>query len=132
MTAKQKAKQDRQQELRDHWKSVKESLTQSKIDEAMAIMATHGINSSIVSYQICLMAMVDAGLEGIPYLDAKTYNGWKKSGFQVKKGEKSFGSGITWVKVGGKKDEDGEESGGYSFPKSYTLFHRSQVEEINS
>jgi len=75
--------------------------------------------------------------DGIPYLDMKTYQGWKSSGFQVKRGEKSVVSGITWVGVGTRSEDPKEaeraEAGGdkgFVFPKEYHLFHRSQVEAI--
>ena len=71
-------------------------------------------------------------LEGIPYLDARTFQGWKECGFMVRKGEHSTLSGITWIKAttGSESAEPGEEEKGFVFPKEYHLFHRSQVEPI--
>ena len=68
------------------------------------------------------------GFDGIPYLDCKTFMGWKERGFIVRKGEKSLIAGITWVSVEGKEGEP--DDNGFKFPKEYHLFHRSQVEAI--
>jgi len=79
--------------------------------------------------------MTNQGLNGIPYLDAKTYGGWQDNGFQVRRGEKSTLSGITWVQVGGKEADKGAETDGkdgFCFPKEYHLFHRSQVDAIGA
>lgn len=136
MTQKQK---DRSKELRAKWKTAKQLLTDGKIREIDAAIATHGLNISRMGYMIVSMEMRSQGLEGIPYLDAKTYKGWKENGFQVRKGEKSTLGSITWVGVGGKdpvKRTDGsieiEGDSGFIFPKSYNLFHRSQVDAIGS
>ena len=68
------------------------------------------------------------GLEGIPYLDCKTFHGWKDSGFHVIKGQHSLIKGITWITPTYKSKETGEEEiSDYSFPKEYHLFHRTQV-----
>ena len=70
-------------------------------------------------------------LDGVPYIDAKTYQGWKQSGFQVKKGEKSTLNGIVWLKCG-PKNASGEvdDDSAFLIPKLYHLFHRSQVEAL--
>ena len=125
MTEKQK---ERVKELRSQWQSAKNLLTESKISEIQAIISTHGLNISNTGYMVCAVQMANLGLSGIPYLDCKTFAGWKKSGFCVDKGQKSQISGITWVSVG-KKESD-PESKGFMFPKGYSLFHRSQVKEL--
>ncbi len=73
------------------------------------------------------MQMKSQGLEGLPYLDAKTFKGWKESGFTVKKGEHSTLSGITWIGINVSEETGVPE---YALPKEYHLFHRSQVEAI--
>ena len=122
-------------QLRSQWADVKKLLSDEKISEIQAIIATHGMSISAIGFMFVSLQMSTQGLGGLPYLDAKTYKGWKQNGFQVKRGAKSTLSGITWINVGGGDDPDiadtkhkGTDDGGYMFPKEYHLFHRSQVE----
>jgi hypothetical protein len=48
----------------------------------------------------------------------------------VKKGEKSKLHGVTWIVSGEKDGEDGDDK--IMYPKSYHLFHSSQVEEVKN
>ena len=116
--------------LRAEWSEAKRLLTEDKIKALDAIIRTHGLNVSATSYFIVSRQMAAQHLEGIPYLDAKTYQGWKENGFQVRKGEKSTLGGITWIQVKGRTEnqQEGENDNSYVMPKSYNLFHRSQVE----
>jgi len=112
--------------LREEWTKVKK-ISEGD-DNARAVFEASGLKGiSYISFQIVLSQMKDLGLEGLPYIDTKTFQGWKQSGFQVKKGEKSKIHGITWI---GKKKENDEEDDAVLFPKVYHLFHKSQVEEI--
>lgn len=122
-------------QLRNHWKETKKLLSEDKINEIQAIIASHGMNISAMGFFFVSLQLKKLGLDGLPYLDAKTYKGWKENGFHVKKGEKSQISGITWINVGGDDDPDiadkdhkATDDGGFMFPKEYHLFHRSQVE----
>ena len=124
-TATKLSKKELNAQLRSEWKQVKESLTEDMISEAQAIAEAHGLNFSATGYALCKKQMAQASLSGTPYVDCKTYAGWKKAGYQVSKGQKSFGYGITWVKVTNKDDD--EKS--FMMPKKYSLFHNSQVEE---
>lgn len=119
-------KKERATQLRDQWNATKANLTEDIISEAQAIAESHGLNFSATGYAFCLEQLAQANLTGTPYVDCKTYAGWKKAGFQVKKGSKSFGYGITWVKV--EKKDNPDDS--FLFPKTYSLFHTSQVEAI--
>ena len=114
-------------------RDAKAALTEGRLSEIEAIIANHGMNISSTGFQIVAMEMKRHGFDGLPYLDAKTYKGWKENGFQVKKGEKSVLSSITWIPVNGKgtagiKPGEVGEDRGYAMPKTYRLFHRSQVE----
>ena len=131
MTQKQK---EHSKELRDRWNRAKLMLDDKKISEIDAIMATHGLNISATGFMVVSMEMKQQGFSGIPYLDAKTYKGWRENGFQVRKGEKSTLGSITWVGVGKKEPTPAKPEGenGFLFPKSYNLFHRSQVDAIAS
>jgi phospholipid N-methyltransferase len=131
MTQKQK---ERNQDLRNKWNHAKQLLNDKAISEIEAIMHTHGLNFSPTGYKIVAMEMAQQKLEGIPYVDAKTYKGWLENGFQVRKGEKSTLGSITWVGVGKKEPTPAKPEGksGFLFPKSYNLFHRSQVDAVGS
>ncbi len=116
-------------QLRERWTQAKQMLNDEKISEVQAIIATHGLKISNTGFMFVSLQMRRQGLDGLPYLDAKTYKGWKENGFQVRKGEKSTLSGITWIAAGAGKDFDHEiDKADYVFPKEYHLFHRSQVE----
>lgn len=129
MTAKQK---EHSKELRDRWNQAKRLLTDKKINEIDAIMATHGMNISRTGFMVVSMDMKAQGFEGIPYLDAKTYKGWRENGFQVRKGEKSTLGSITWIGIGKKEPTPDAPEGkrGFMMPKSYNLFHRTQVDAV--
>ena len=116
--------------LREQWQAAKKLAENGGQAEYQAMVATHGFNISATGYMLVSMQMKAQGLNGIPYLDAKTFMGWKQNGFKVRKGEKSTLSGITWVGVT-PDNEDNDEKTSYAFPKQYHLFHRSQVEPIN-
>jgi hypothetical protein len=115
--------------LRFRWEEAKKIADHDAIG---AIIKSHGLNISITSFFIVHSQMQAQGLEGLPYLDMKTFKGWKENGFQVKKGEHAKAESITWIGVHGKEVQEGtpEKENGYVIPKVYKLFHRSQVEEI--
>lgn len=116
--------------LRAQWENAKKLLTDDKIKVIDAAIATHGLNISRTGYMLVSMQMLAQDIDGIPYLDAKTYQGWKENGFQVKKGEKSVLGSITWIGIKSKSVENGDkvDKKGFMMPKAYSLFHRSQVE----
>lgn len=111
--------------LREEWAALKKELTEEKITTFDAIMQANNFKVSPVSFYFVLLAMQRHKLDGIPYIDCKTFEKWKESGFMVKKGEKSKIRGITWIKVNDDDDDDK-----FIFPKQYNLFHKSQVEAI--
>ena len=125
MTKTKTSKQEHSAKLRQQWNDIKNALTADQISEAEAICKSHGLNFSATGYAFCKAQMAQANLAGMPYVDCKTYGGWKKAGFQVSKGQKSFGYGITWIKVDKKNEDDS-----FLYPKQYALFHSSQVEAI--
>ena len=129
MTRTKEEKKEYYKQLRQEWEKAKET---ANTDEITAIINNHGLKISITGYTFVASQMASLGLGGIPYLDAKTYKGWKENGFQVKRGEKSKMHGLTWVDINKKQDNNSEEndSRGYKMAKAYNLFHRSQVETI--
>lgn len=111
-------------EVRASWKWAKEEADVNKIQD---LIDNHGLgNISVTGFAFVLQQMEDLGLTGLPYVDMKTYKGWKEVGHKVKKGEKSKVKGITWI--GTKKEDDGDSF--RSYPKVYHLFHTNQTEEI--
>jgi hypothetical protein len=113
--------------LREQWQAAKIHANNGGKAEIEAIIKTHGFKISVTGYCFIMRQMAAQGLDGIPYLDAKTFQGWQENGFSVKKGEKSTLTGLTWVQIGG--DPEREDDSGWKMPKAYHLFHRSQVEE---
>jgi len=120
--------------LREQWQAAKKIAENGKGDEFAAIIKNHGLNVSMTGFILVYSQMKNQDLDGLPYLDAKTFMGWKENGFKVQKGQKSSLSGITWVTVLKKNDTENlgdDDAYSFSMPKEYKLFHRSQVEPIN-
>ncbi len=125
--------------LRERWQDIKNRVTAGELDQIKGIIAEHGLTVSPWSYAFTAASMRAQGFDGIPYLDCKTFNGWKQRGFKVRKGEKSTIKGIVWLGVGSKAEDPdtahkarAQGKGGFLMPKQYALFHRSQVEPINA
>ena len=116
--------------LRERWATIKKAVDDKKLDEINAIISEHGLKVSPYSYMFTAQSMKAQGYDGIPYLDCKTFMGWKDRGFMVKKGEKSTITGITWISVDTKHSEDNGTEETFKMPKEYYLFHRSQVEAL--
>jgi hypothetical protein len=124
-------KKEYYQNLQAKWKANKEKADGDPDARARfeAIMAETNGKFSYYSFYFTLCNMQRLGYEGNPYVDTKTFKGWKDAGFMVKKGEKSQISGITWLSV--TKDKEGnEDNTEFIYPKEYHLFHRLQVEPI--
>ena len=114
--------------LREQWKNAK-VLSEDpnyKYKYNLLVAESPNMRISMYSFSFVLQSMEQNGFSGLPYIDCKTYKGWKESGFTVKKGEKSKIDGITWL-LTKKKTEDSED---VLYPKMYRLFHKSQVEEV--
>ena len=114
------------QDLRDRWQAAK-NLAQDN-----AILAAHneaqviaGRSISLASFADVKKQLADLNLSGTPYVDTKTFKAWRDSGYQVRKGEKSKITGLTWIKA---NDDDKKTS--FTYPKVYALFHCSQVVPI--
>ena len=119
--------------LREKWKANKEAADQDKDARARfeAIDKEAKKGFSYYGFYFTLMNMQAQGLDGNPYIDCKTFNGWRGAGFKVKKGEKSKVSGITWISPASKDKTTGEDvESDYVYPKCYHLFHRTQVEAL--
>lgn len=121
-------------QLRAEWRKSKELAENDEAAKALHREVERTTNSkySYWSFYFTLQDMRALGLDGLPYIDCKTFLGWKQSGFKVKKGEKSKIRGIVWMSF--EKDENGEEDDMFMYPKIYHLFHKSQVElagEVN-
>ena len=115
--------------LRESWKSNKAQAENDKdAKEKYEAIRRESPNFTIsyFGFFFALQAMKSAGLDGTPYIDAKTFKGWQAAGYKVNKGEKSLCKGLTWIST--KKNDDDDD--GMVYPKEYALFHRSQVIEI--
>jgi len=113
--------------LRERWSEAKQasaSDTDAQAKYQAIVTQAPDFKISYTSFYFTLLEMKHQKLDGNPYIDAKTFQGWIKAGFQVIKGQKSTLKGVTWLKDG-KEDEDG-----FLFPKEYALFHTSQVKAI--
>lgn len=118
--------------LRERWsinkaQSEQDSDAKAKYDAIRKESPTFTI--SYAGFYFTLKAMQAQGLEGLPYIDAKTFNGWRASGYKVKKGEHSTIDGITWIQAKSKDGNDDDDDAPL-YPKAYALFHKSQVEAI--
>ena len=114
--------------LRSKWAAAKALASTDAMSAAYAQLRGMGIGDiSLYNVSLILMQAQSLGLDGLPYIDFKTYEHWRSSGFQVRKGEKSAVFSLTWI---GAKGEDGEEVEGARWPKMTYLFHSSQVEAI--
>jgi len=121
-------KQEYFKQLRARWaecKTLSEQDTDAKLKYEQVIKQAGG-KFSYTGFYFTLQDMKRAGLDGLPYIDTKTFDGWTGAGFKVKKGQHSLIKGLTWLEV---KDKAGEDEG-FLIPKEYHLFHRSQVEAI--
>ena len=115
--------------LRAKWKESK--VMADKDEKAKALFHETGGKFSFISFYMVLKSMQSLGLEGLPYIDCKTFNGWKEVGFKVRKGEKSKLEGIVWLHPITKNELGEEEELDESiYPKIYHLFHKSQIEPI--
>lgn len=119
--------------LREQWKARKALAEQDTDARASweALQAEAGFSFSYLSYYFTLQDMQALGLKGSPYIDAKTFNKWRETGFKVRKGEQSKIRGVVWLHPI-TKQEDGttEEDDSRLYPKVYHLFHSSQVEPL--
>jgi len=115
-------------DLRARWKESKALADKDEVVKALHREVSGDF--SYYSFYFTLMEMRKLKYDGIPYVDCKTFNGWKCAGFQVRKGEKSKLSGITWIGSDPDPDKDGKDK--FVYPKMYKLFHKSQVEKIKN
>ena len=118
--------------IRAEWKQAKLKAETDKEANQAFLKANLG-QVSYYSFYFVYLQMQSQGLDGFPYIDMKTFNGWKKSGFMVQKGEKSTCDGVVWkaITFSGKvvnKDETIDQEIDFMVPKVYKLFHRTQTD----
>src|SRR3990167_862068 len=86
---------------------------------------------SLANYPAIVAGFIERGIpaEAIsPRENVFTYHAWRALGRQVRKGE-HWVKVLTWVDRAGKADpETGEETAGFRFPRSTTVFHVSQTD----
>ena len=119
------------QKLRNQWQEIKNKTTENELEAVKLECQRYGLQCSAYGYIFCKKSMESQNLDGVPYIDAKTFQGWKQTGFIVKKGETAKIQGISFIpcsKTETKDDKEKEIS--FRMPKTYNLFHKSQVEAI--
>lgn len=119
-------------QIHAEWRETKERYnTDLTMQEAYRQAMQQIENLSQYGFAHVAYQMQKLNLPGFPVIDCKTFAGWKKEGFRVKKGEHSNIRGITWRPISNEVDNNGTtEEEKFMIPKIYHLFHRSQVEEI--
>jgi hypothetical protein len=124
-------------QLRQEWQQAKDTWEANKDYQVLYDNAVKsGVEGmSRYSFMFTKLQMEAKGLEGMPYLDAKTFKGWMKNGYCVNKGEHSLLTGIVWrlpkVKVEGKWVDDDDDNN-YRLPMVYKLFHKTQVSPLKA
>ena len=120
-------------ELRLRWQAAKRTADDPQVKGLYELLREQSpeLRISAYSFAYVLSVMRRAGLEGLPYLDCKTFNSWKDCGFKVKKGEKAQIHGIVWKSFETKEKDGNGDNIEFMFPKAYALFHKSQVEPLN-
>jgi len=125
------------EEKKEYFKNLREQWKQNKLDASLdsnaklryqAILKEAGGKISFEAYYWTLRQMGKLNLVGEPYIDCKTYQGWRDAGFKVIKREKSKLSGVTWMAF--QTNKEGQKAEEVVYPKLYHLFHSSQVESI--
>lgn len=112
--------------LREKWKEAKvlsQSITELDKEQLLKVQSQVPTMSA-TGFFFCQSQMKHLWLEWLPWIDCKTFKGWKDCWFQVRKWEKSQIFGITRISTIGEEDEK------HMYPKVYHLFHTSQVEAI--
>lgn len=92
--------------------------------------ATQG--QSVMNYPSIFEGFMAKGIELAdikPRENVFTFWAWKALGRQVKKGEHGVKS-VTFIPVSGKADATTGESKGFRMPRTVTVFHISQTEEV--
>ena len=90
---------------------------------------------SLANYSTIFAGFLEKGIPEDQILlrvNVFTFQAWRALGRSVRKGEHGVRV-LTWVPVAGKEaSEQGEEEGkpGYRMPRSTTVFHVSQTEEV--
>lgn len=111
--------------MRSQWKEAKElslkmlPLQKKELEKIQKVLPA----MSPMGYMFCKKQMENQGLNGLPWLDCKTFKGRKESGFVVKKWEHAKVHGLSRIAVWDEWKE-------FRYPKVYNLFHSSQVEAI--
>jgi antirestriction protein ArdC len=104
------------------------STDRTEIEQTALHNAKNG--QSFMNYLPIIQGFVEMGIpadEIEPRVNVFTFNAWKALGRTVSKGQHGI-KVVTWVPMT-KKVEDGTEES-FRRPKSTTVFHISQTEEI--
>jgi hypothetical protein len=132
----------RDQRLMELYRTAKAAVEEEpdEVEEKIERVKAYDGDISPVSFMMVLMQMRQQGLKGIPYEHARTFNGWRRAGRMVKRGETCSLFSIKWLDSGSNQETDApaaEQSEATSerrrcYPKTTHLFHVSQTEEIQT
>jgi len=104
-------------------------MNQVALQQEALDRATSG--ESMSNYPALFDGFIEKGIpeeDIIPRVNILTFHAWKAKGRKVKKGQHGVKL-LTWVSMTKKDPGEGEDST-FKRPKSVTVFHISQTEEI--
>ena len=117
-------KQEYFQNLRKEWKKSKALAENDPTAKALFRETKLLQGISYTSFYFTLSQMRAKNWKGLPYIDCKTFAGWRSNGFKVKKDEKSQIRGIVWKHPIQKNKDENEnvtttEDKTLLYPKAY-------------
>lgn len=124
----------RQRELVARWRAAKAYAAENP-DEFETMLAraqfVHGATPiSPANFVFVYRQMQAEKMQGIPYVDARTFQKWRELGRSVRKGETARLWSVTWIGRPEPAAEAGEDEVMRFWPKTTALFHLSQTEEL--
>lgn len=108
-------------------------MTQAQLEMSQEALGRAASGQSVANYSFIFEGFMAKGIaiEDIrPRENVFTFWAWKALGRQVKKGEHGV-KACTWIPVS-KKDAESGEADSFKMPRSVTVFHISQTEEVRA
>lgn len=106
--------------------------SEQTIEMQQAALARARSTTSLGNWMTVINGFIEKGIakEDItPGGNVLTYNAWQALGRQVRKGEHGV-QVMTWIPVTKKAEAAGEDDSTFRRPKSATVFHESQTDQI--
>ena len=109
-------------------------MTEIQLQHSQESLTRAVSGQSVANYSAIFEGFMAKGIaiEDIkPRENVFTFNAWKALGRVVRKGEHGV-KAVTFVPVSGKQEtETSDKSAGYRMPRTVTVFHVSQTDEVN-